>query len=342
MMIVSLEETEVDTVDDRTPIVRRQVSRPRRQSCMMAGMAARNNLDRDKIRDTEPTVMRKTKKKKKEVPEHLKGTRMAKGIRNGERPIPAIPKNKSLAEIREMDEDDPQFKVKPGQRRSTGNITAEQIRNGEVDWTAAARADRQKRFNGRRARARKGEAVVVKAVEVLSDDQRASKGDRRKGVYDEDKVIAEGILSLDDWDDEELIRGYRRTRSGRFGQAPAFIPREIQQELFRRIVARGDKKMRAAYLTSVEQLAELAHTGQSEKVKLEAIKELMNRVVGKVPDRVHVATEQPWEQFLADSIQPVGDEWTPEPMGEAMDLPALPGPVAGHDYGGKAPTEEQD
>jgi hypothetical protein len=43
-----------------------------------------------------------------------------------------------------------------------------------------------------------------------------------------------------------------------------------------------------------------------------------------VPDRVHVATEQPWEQFLADSIQPVGDEWIPDAKGEDVDRPALP------------------
>jgi hypothetical protein len=295
---------------------------------MMPGMAAKNNLDPKAVAEAEPTVMKVNKKKKREVPEHLKGTRMAKPIRNGERSVPAVPKNKSLAEIVEMDPDDPQFKNNPGRGRTTGAITPEQVRKGEVDWHDAAKGNKQRRSNRRRANARKGEAVVVKAVEVLDDDKRTNSQQRRKkGVYDEDVVIAEGLMNLDDWDDEELIRGYRRSRTGKFGPPPKFIPREIQQEIFRRMISRGDTKMRAAYLGSVEELTDLAHNGSSEKVKLEAIKELMNRVVGKVPDRVHVATEQPWEQFLADSIQPIGDEWMPEPMGPDADVPALPPPT---------------
>jgi len=275
-------------------------------------MAAKNKLDRKAVADAEPTVMRKPKPKKKVIPDHLKGTRIAKELKDGTRKtVPTTPKNKSLAEIMEMDPDDPQLKQVDRTPRTTGNITKEQVRSGEVDWAAAARADRQKRFNKRRAHGRKGEAIVVKAVEVLDDDKRTSKHDRKKGVYDEDVVVAEGIMNLDDWDDEELIRGYRRNRTGGFGKPPVFVPREIQQELFRRIVARGDKKMRAAYLASTEQLTELARNASSEKVKLEAIKELMNRVVGKVPDRVHVAQEQPWEQFLADSIQPISADWEP-------------------------------
>lgn len=322
-----------------TRSLRTQASTPDHCACMMPGMAAKNKLSPKAVAAAKPTVMKKAKKKKQPVPEYLKGTRMAKEIRNGERNPPHIPKGKSLKDIVEMDQDDPALKMKPGRPRTTGTITPKQARSDEVSWHDAAKHDRQKRFNERRARARKGEVVTVKAVEVLDKDKKTSSHTRKKGVYDEDVVIAEGLIDLDDWDDEELIRGYRRNRNGKFGVPPTFVPREIQQEIFRRIVSRGDRKMRAAYLVSVEQLTELAEGASSEKVRLESIRELMNRVVGKVPDRVHIATEQPWEQFLADSIQPIGDEWEPEPMGPDADVPRLP---TGADYSGKAPTEAQD
>jgi hypothetical protein len=262
-----------------------------------------------------------------------KTTRVAHEIREGKRSKkPPRPKNKSLAEIAEMDPDSDEFKHKrkngsPMQPRRTGAITQEQVLNGEVSFQDAARADKQKRTNARRARARKGDAMAAVAVEVL--EEHVTKDELKQGIFDEDKAIAEGILTLEDWDDEELIRGYRRNRDGRWGPPPKFIPREVQQQCFRTLVGRGDRKMREAYLASVQELVGLAHSADSEKVKLEAIREVMNRLVGKVPDRVHVATEQPWEGFLADSLVPytpveIGDEASEAfPAGEGVDHPAL-------------------
>lgn len=155
---------------------------------------------------------------------------------------------------------------------------------------------------------------MVKAQEVLNGEDKkkyARKGgsnpDAGIEVYDEDRIIAEGIVTLDDWDNEELVRGYRRDRNGKFGTPPKYIPREVQQEAFRRLVQRGDRKMREAYMKTVEELIELAHNASSEKVRLEAQKELMNRTIGKVPDRLMVATDQPWEGILADSLVPISE-----------------------------------
>jgi hypothetical protein len=142
-------------------------------------------------------------------------------------------------------------------------------------------------------------------VEVLSSP--TTKEEHALGIYDEEKAIAEGILTLDDWDDEELVRGYRRNRSGKFGAAPKYVPREVQQEAFRRLVSRGERKMRAAYMKTIENLVSLAHDASSEKVRLDAQRELLNRVVGKVPDRMLVAREEPWEGILADSLVPLAE-----------------------------------
>lgn len=311
-------------------------------------MAARNEIDREIIADPGEPRRNHRKKKKQPVPEHLKGTRMGKAVRKGERKPPAVPKNKSLGEVEEMDPDDPGFKHPDGRPRTTGNIPKDRTKHGDASPADVMRADKQHRANARRARARKGEAVVTKAVEVLHAKPTTATPKTHKGerVSDEERAVAEGIMSLDDWDDEELIRGYKRNRNGRFGAAPKFIPKEIQQEVFRRIVGRGDMKMRRAYLASIDTLVDLAEDGSSEKVRLEATKELMNRVVGKVPDRVHVAQEQPYEQFLADAIVPVGDEWVPDPtnpddMDEQAALP--PGsspPPSGADFGGVKGAKE--
>jgi hypothetical protein len=157
-------------------------------------------------------------------------------------------------------------------------------------------------------------------------------------VYDEDKVIAEGILSLDDWDDEELIRGYRRSRNGRWGPAPKYIPREVQLEVFRRLVQRGDRKMREAYLKSISNLVDLSEDASSEKVRLDAIKELMNRVVGKVPDRVHIGVEQPYESILADALVPLSESAVLD-LDTDDDGVAFLAPYAGDESAGEVETD---
>jgi len=284
-----------------------------------------NGLTPDEVAAIQPRKLNPNKRKPKKVPEHLKTTRMAKDIKAGA-PVPPVPKNKSLAEIVEMDPDDPAFKLQKGRPRTSNDLTPDDIKASKAPVEDAIRADKQKRANKRRAKARKAASTTVAAVEVLHASPTsgpASKYERKKGIYDEDKVVAEGILSLDDWDDEELIRGYRRDRNGKFSNPPKFIPREIQDEIFKRIVARGNKKMQRAYLNVIDGLTDLAENSSSDKVRLDAMRELMNRIVGKVPDRVHVAQEQPWEHFLADSIQPIGDEYEPQPMGPDVDRPAL-------------------
>jgi hypothetical protein len=158
-------------------------------------------------------------------------------------------------------------------------------------------------------------------------------------VDDEDRLIAESILDLEDWDNEELIRGYRRNRSGRFGEAPKYISREIQQEAFRRLIGRGERKMKQAYVEAVEALVKLARSADSEKVRLDAIKTLMERVVGKVPDVVQVSREQPWEAMLADAIVPLSEaipiELTPNDVGTYA-LEAMP------ESGGEVETSPAD
>jgi len=212
---------------------------------------------------------------------------------------PKVPKNKSMAEIMEMDPDDPAFNHL-GRTKRKEDTPVEEMSVQQLVLT-----DKQRRANARRARIRKAEAVTVKAVETL--EKRVTRKQLKDGIYDEDLAIAEGVLSLDDWDTEELIRGYRRGRSGRFGPPPKFIPREVQQQAFRVLISRGNRKLNQAYIKSVEDLVELAQSARSEKVRLEAIREIQNRVVGKVPDRVHVAQDQPYEGILADSMVPIAD-----------------------------------
>lgn len=262
---------------------------------MASNMEARNglsNLDLSTAKEVE-----KRRKRKKRWKEGGR-TRIAREVRAGNRKPPTVPEGLSLLEIDCLPDDDVRFKDESrvgGGPRPVGE-----------DWRTTVRADKQGRAVARRARARKYEAKVMVAQQVM-EGHVSHRQETEMDVYDEDRAVAEGILNLDDWDDEELIRGYRRNRNGKFGAPPRYIPREIEQEMFRRIVHRGERKFRKAYLASIEGLIQLAHSASSEKVRLEAQKELMNRTVGKIPDVVIAGTAKPWEELLVDTIVPISE-----------------------------------
>jgi hypothetical protein len=155
---------------------------------------------------------------------------------------------------------------------------------------------------------RKWEAKAV----VAEKEQQALKGKAKLGgsvgieVYNEDVMVANGQLDLDDWSDEELARGYRRMRTGKWGPAPKYVPREVLQEGYRRIVKKHKDLILGSFVEATKELVDLAKGAESEKVKLAAAKELIDRVMGKVPEKLAIsAGDEPWQEFLADSIKPI-------------------------------------
>jgi hypothetical protein len=256
---------------------------------------ARNGLaDIDLL---EPPDERPKLRRRKKMLAGMGNSKAVTAARRRERLPPVVPKNKSLSEIEEMDDHDEAFRNKAGRRPKPPGPDA--------TWKELARWDKQQRMNARRAKVRKWEAKVESAGRVM--EKHVNSTEKSMELYDDDKLIAEGMLDMADWSNEELIRGYKKSRHGRWGPPPKYIPREVQQAAFRQLVSRGDRRLKKAYYESIEDLIDLARTANSEKVKLEAIREVMNRVVGKVPDRVHIAQDQPWETVLADSLIPIGE-----------------------------------
>lgn len=259
---------------------------------------SKNKLGKVDLAAIDPPEERR--KKRRRVPSGGPGgkTRMAREVRTRQREAMPPDLGIGLKELEGVDDDDPRLKIKPGRPRKYEDP------DEELDWEAKIRRHKQKRYRERRARVRKYEAEVVEATRVMNKHATGEQN-RNMEVFDEELAIAQGLLNFDDWDNEELIRGYRRGRSGKFGKPPRFIPREVQQQAFRVLASRGTSKLQGALLESIEQLLDLVRNADSEKVRLEAIKELMNRVVGKTPDIVLSGSAKPWEEALVDSLVPV-------------------------------------
>lgn len=213
----------------------------------------------------------------------------------------AVPKGKTLAEVKEMDEDDAAFKATPGRPREkkydgpTKDLSLRELQRRENSL-------RDKRAP--RARSRKAEAEIVKSVEELGIN--LTSGEKKRGIGYGDKLIAEGHLDVSDWSNAELIRGYRRGRNG-WGAPPKYVPRAVMMQITREITKRGNKALEDAYIPAMVNIADMA-SGKLEvesKIQLEAIKFVADRVAGKVPDTLRVGAEAPWQDMLADSVEPV-------------------------------------
>lgn len=129
-----------------------------------------------------------------------------------------------------------------------------------------------------------------------------------------------GEISVEDLDDDELARGQFRDANGGFSGRPnKMIPREVQQEMIRRLLSRGDELWRNGYNIAIKVHLEIAaDPNNAPGDRLKAAQYLIERVAGKTPDRIHIAAEDPVEtlfrQILAD----------PEGLNEAHPVPKEP------------------
>lgn len=109
-----------------------------------------------------------------------------------------------------------------------------------------------------------------------------------------------GELSVEDLDEEELARGQFRDEHGQFrGRPNKLIPRELQQEMIRRLLQHGDEIWRQGYNIAIRVHLEIcSDPNNSPADRLKAAQYLIERVAGKTPDRIHIAAEDPVESLF--------------------------------------------
>lgn len=115
--------------------------------------------------------------------------------------------------------------------------------------------------------------------------------------------LIEEPATIHDWDDEELERGQRKAKDGSFrGRPPTIIPAECHQELTRRVFERANRLMRNNLEEAIHELTRIATSDFSDdNAKIKAIAMMMDRVLGKVPDKVdlkHEVAEPAWVKAM--------------------------------------------
>lgn len=121
-------------------------------------------------------------------------------------------------------------------------------------------------------------------------------------------AILSGETDLSVWSEEELLRGQRRDRNGRWsGRPPKVVPTAVHHELVRRKMSRAHELLCHNVVAATEVLVDLAADPAVESaVRLKAATTILDRVLGKAPERVELAVEPPWATALQAAITAVG------------------------------------
>lgn len=113
---------------------------------------------------------------------------------------------------------------------------------------------------------------------------------------------------------EELVRGRLRDSSGTFrGRPPKWVPREFQQACLHELMTRGQELWLGNYIEAIKALTDIAAgrgpigslATPSERIK--AAMAVVERMEGKVPERLMVTTDKPWQTVLDGIVAEVPD-----------------------------------
>lgn len=129
---------------------------------------------------------------------------------------------------------------------------------------------------------------------------------RGRTVNERAAAFIRGEITVRDLDDQELQRGRFRSSDGRFrGGRPSYIPHEYHDEIVRRLLERGQERLREGYIDAVEVIVGIAIDSTVDAaVRLRAANIVQERVAGKTPDRVEMSVEvRPWERVLKGIIK---------------------------------------
>lgn len=133
-------------------------------------------------------------------------------------------------------------------------------------------------------------------------------------------TLADPIGNLVEWDDEELLRGQRRDKNGRFtGSPPKIVPTIVHEELVKRRLAFAKHQMAHDLKKSLEALGSIVESKTADPhARIKAAGMIMDRVLGKPKETLEVQGEEPkWMQTLNVAI--ISD---PDALN---DVPAFPG-----------------
>jgi hypothetical protein len=132
-----------------------------------------------------------------------------------------------------------------------------------------------------------------------------------KPVYigETNRAILSGAEDLSLWSEEELLRGQRKAKNGRWtGRPPKVVPLRVHEELTRRRLSTAYELLREDLVAAVQVLGEVVRDNEAPtKDRLRAAELIIERVMGKAPVKVELGVRTKFEEALEAMIVPDDD-----------------------------------
>lgn len=125
-----------------------------------------------------------------------------------------------------------------------------------------------------------------------------------------DRMAEEGITMeefISQLSPEELARGRLRNDDGTFRGAPArWVPAEFHKECIRELMRRGKELYQENYIQAIQAMTTIATTPSIEvNSRIKAAQFVIERIEGKVPERLEVGVSEPWQELLSGIVATV-------------------------------------
>lgn len=116
---------------------------------------------------------------------------------------------------------------------------------------------------------------------------------------------------------EELARGQLMDKNGEFrGRPPSFVPRAFHDACVRELLGRGRMLYKENYLKAIQAMTEIATSPVAKEAdRIKAATFVVERIEGKVPDKLEIGVVDPWQQIISGIIA----EADPEAIANAQD-----------------------
>lgn len=113
--------------------------------------------------------------------------------------------------------------------------------------------------------------------------------------------LCQGIISVEDLDDEELARGQCRNRDGGFSaRPPKMIPKAVHDRMVEQLFERANQAFKVALVPAVETLGKIAIGDAYEPAdRIKAASLIVDRVMGKNAEVIVHKQDSPWELALS-------------------------------------------
>lgn len=121
--------------------------------------------------------------------------------------------------------------------------------------------------------------------------------------------VENGLIPLSELDDMEISRIQLRDNNGQFRGRKPFVSRKITTEFRRELQRRYDLRIQEAVLSAHDTMVNAMSSDTATWTeKMKAATYLIERAVGKVPDKVEVTAEiRPWEGIVMGILTDVGE-----------------------------------